>query len=460
MTILIVDDDKVTRQLLRRILSPNPRYQIVEAENGPEGLRLLAQGPLPGLCILDHKMPGMNGIEVLEAIRKDRRLGQLPVIMVTSSKDVAVVTKAVRLRVNYYILKPFDPKLVRAQVAKFVVAEPVGSEPLTVPVAEPVTGAPATPEPADPKPSPAPPTDGVVPEPAAPAAVSRVEVESRLRQCTLLPSLASLNHLLRDRFTADQRYALPMGEAFSQDPSLAARVLRLANSVYAGLSEPLTSLEEAVASLGLRPVRELALAAPIIEDLQTAVGEVSFPWPEFWRHSLATALLTREIASAMQPAADEADFLAGLLHDVGRIVMAAEFPVAFAEFCRRAAEPGVEVRGLEKEVFGLEHGELGALYLERHGLPPAMIEVARFHTQPGLASAHCMLVAAVQLANGLARSNGIGQSGDSTPVSEEQWLEAEGWPILFPKQMEAERALLRADLKHCLARMPRVPEAV
>lgn len=118
MTILIIDDDKLARRILREILCGDPQNRVVEAGNGVEALKLLQLDPLPDLLILDNKMPGMDGIEVLEKVREDTRLGGLPVIMLTSCKDVTSVTKAARLRVNYYILKPFDPKLVRAQVAK------------------------------------------------------------------------------------------------------------------------------------------------------------------------------------------------------------------------------------------------------------------------------------------------------------------------------------------------------
>eukprot|EP00825_Cyclidium_porcatum_P020789 TRINITY_DN23416_c0_g1_i1.p2 TRINITY_DN23416_c0_g1~~TRINITY_DN23416_c0_g1_i1.p2 ORF type:complete len:249 (+),score=27.07 TRINITY_DN23416_c0_g1_i1:742-1488(+) len=118
MTILIVDDDRLSRRFLKEILCADPQNRVVEAENGTEALKVLQLNLPPDMCILDNKMPGMDGIEVLEKIREDSRLASLPVMMLTSCSDVSSVTKAARLRVSYYILKPFDPKLVRAQVAK------------------------------------------------------------------------------------------------------------------------------------------------------------------------------------------------------------------------------------------------------------------------------------------------------------------------------------------------------
>lgn len=468
MRILIVDDDKIARRLLRGIIGSDPRHRLVEAGDGPEALWILRQDPVPDLCILDNKMPGMDGIEVLEKMREDARLVQLPVIMVTSSKDVAVVTKAARLRVNYYILKPFDPKLVRAQVAKFDVPEPaptqVPAAEVPAPEAPPPSGAqnapPVAAGPAEPPPSAPPAAQVTVPEPAVRTTLSREQIDRRLSKCTLLPSLGSINNILCELVNAEQRYTLQISEVIRQDPSLTTRMLRLVNSVYYGLSTPVTSMEEAIFYLGIRQVRELALATPIIEDLQKAVGQVVFPWHEFWRHCIGTAILTREIVGAIQPAADEADYLAGLLHDVGRIVMAAEFPASFAEVCRRAERPGADMPRIEREVFGLDHCELGALYLERHRLPPPMVEVARFHAQPALASGHRVLVGAVQLANLLARCHGIGHGGDTAPVSEQEWLGAEGWTILFPKGMKEEQVLLRANLNHCLERLPHVLEAI
>jgi HD-like signal output (HDOD) protein len=114
-----------------------------------------------------------------------------------------------------------------------------------------------------------------------------------------------------------------------RDPSLTARLLRLVNSVYYGLTSPVNSIEEAVFYLGVRQIRQLAVVTPVIEDFQKLAGRIAFPWREFWQHCIAVAMLTREITSSIMRLDDESDYVAGLVHDVGRIVMGSAFPQTF-----------------------------------------------------------------------------------------------------------------------------------
>ena len=135
----------------------------------------------------------------------------------------------------------------------------------------------------------------------APAAVASVrpltreQIELRLRHCPRLPSLGSINSALRELLNADQRYTTQVAEIIRRDPSLTARVLRLVNSVYYGLSTPVNSIEEAVFYLGVRHIRQLVMVTPIIEDFQKLAGQAPFPWREFWQHCIGTAILTREV---------------------------------------------------------------------------------------------------------------------------------------------------------------------
>jgi len=276
----------------------------------------------------------------------------------------------------------------------------------------------------------------------------------------MLPSLSSINSVLRELLNAEQRYTTQISDVIRRDPSMTTRMLRLVNSVYYGLTSPVTSIEEAVFYLGIRQVRQIAMSTPIIEDLQKLSLQNPFPWREFWQHCIATAMLTREITGAIQPVQDEVEYVAGLLHDVGRIVMAAEFPQHFAEVCRQVEHSRQDLREIELAVLGMDHCELGGIYLQHHRLPEVIVEAAEFHAEPERANHHAQLVAAVQLANYLVRLNGIGHSGNPAPASEADWLQLSGWGILFPRRMEEEQALLRANLKHSLERLPRILDGI
>lgn len=107
MKILLVDDEDVMRQYLRRVLQQEPSWQIVEARDGQEAWELLQHDPLPDLCLLDIMMPRMNGLELLEKMREQERFHRVKVIMCTVVRDADHVQAAISLDVSDYILKPF-----------------------------------------------------------------------------------------------------------------------------------------------------------------------------------------------------------------------------------------------------------------------------------------------------------------------------------------------------------------
>jgi putative nucleotidyltransferase with HDIG domain len=286
--------------------------------------------------------------------------------------------------------------------------------------------------------------------------VSRALIDERVKGCARLPSLRSIESALRDLLNSDRRYTHQISEVIRRDPSLTARLLRLVNSVYYGLTTPINSIEEAVFYLGVRQIRQLAMVTPVIEDFQKMAGNTPFPWREFWQHCIGVAIMTREVISCAQSPADDSDYVAGLVHDVGKIVMAATFPDHFVEIQRRAALEPRPLLDLEFEVLGMKHTELGAVYLQNHNLPDIMIETARYHHEPERAGHHTQIIAAVQIANLLVRHAQIGNSGETSIITQEIWTGASGWQILFPERRDAERAIACAALRRSLERLPSI----
>ncbi len=290
--------------------------------------------------------------------------------------------------------------------------------------------------------------------------LDRREIEQRIARCPRPPSLARINETLRDLLRADQRYTSQISDVIRRDPSLTARMLRLVNSVYYGLETPVNSIEEAVFYLGVKQIRQLATATPIIEDLQRLAGDTAFPWREFWQHCIGTALLTREVLSGVRAPNDETDYVAGLVHDMGKIVMAAGFPEYFQEVRRRTNESPCAIAEVELEVLGISHDELGAIYLQHHRLPTLLVEAAQFHHAPERATEHQVTVAAVQVADTLIRHAKIGHSGNTEEVAPDQWERTAGWNILFANKDEPTVSLTRASLNRAVARLPELLEGL
>lgn len=271
-----------------------------------------------------------------------------------------------------------------------------------------------------------------------------------------MPSLGSIDGALRELLNSDGRYTHQISEIIRRDPSLTVRLLRLVNSVYYGLNIPIRSLEEAVFYLGVRQIRQLVIVTPIIEDFQKLAGNTPFPWREFWQHCIGVAIMTHEVTSCVLAPTNDFDYLAGLVHDLGKIVMAATFPAHFVEIQQRAVFDQRPLLVIESDVLGMNHTELGAIYLKNHNLPDIMVESARYHHEPERASHHTQIVAAVQIADLLVRHGRIGNSGDASIVTREMWSNARGWGILFPEGGESERAIACAALRRSLDRLPSI----
>ena len=290
--------------------------------------------------------------------------------------------------------------------------------------------------------------------------LDRAQIENRLRSCPCLPSLASIESALKSLLGSDQRYTSQIAEIIRRDPSLTARLLRLVNSVHYGISKPVKNIEEAVFYLGMRQIRQLAMVTPIIEDFQVLAGHTRLEWRGFWHHCIGTALMTREVLDLVQSQKADSDYVAGLIHDVGKIAMASAFPDHFAEIYIYRTEAEMDLMQLEREVLGMDHAELGALYLRKQTLPEMYVEVVEFHHKPELAPTHGLLAAAVQVADLLVQQAKIGYSGRLKPQEPEPWRKATGWKMLFARQTEEETAISQAGLQHSLERVPAALEGI
>jgi putative nucleotidyltransferase with HDIG domain len=285
-------------------------------------------------------------------------------------------------------------------------------------------------------------------------------VDTRLSGCAGLPSLSTIDSALRELLEADQRYNSQIAEIIRRDPSLTTRLLRLVNAVHYGTAKPAKNIDEAVFYLGVHKIRQLALVTQIIEDFQKMAVGHRFPWREFWRHCIATALMTREITELIQSQDDEIDYVGGLIHDVGKIVMASAFPDHFNEIYHRRAEAGGDLMQIEREVLGVDHADLGAMYLRKQGMAEAYVEIVRFHHAPASSRYQTKVTASVHLADLLVRHGKIGDSGNHAEVPVDSWMESPAWPILFGRQTAAGREEAQSSLKWSLERIPGMVESL
>lgn len=320
-----------------------------------------------------------------------------------------------------------------------------------------------------PPPSPESPADGgILPffmptttnPPMASARYSEEIIRKRINDCPKLASLGRINQALRELVNSEGSVSSQIAEIIRRDPSLTARLLRMVNSVYYGLSNSVSNIEEAIFFLGLRQIRELAMATPVIEEMsafQSGSGRTPLPWKDLWAHSLGTAILTREIMRAMPVTIDDdTDYLVGLLHNVGKVVMAHAFPEELDEICSLEFDTPADVSRREAELIGWDHARIGAIYLERHKMSDEIVMAVQYHNDPTSAPRHPMFAAAVQVADCLVRHAGVhGGFEKIQPVARDSWMGLEGWNILYGAE-GPEAKIARAAIDNALSRLPQM----
>ena len=281
------------------------------------------------------------------------------------------------------------------------------------------------------------------------------EIKQRIERCPKLASLDSINRKLAGLVNSEQSYTSQIAELIRRDPSLTARLLRMVNSVYFGLSAKVNNIEEAVLYMGLRQIRELSMATPVIEELER-LGPVSprLPWRELWQHSIGSAIVTREILSFTDLLVDDdTDYIIGLLHNVGKVVLATTWPAEFEKVVEQEYTSPEEVCQAERLLIGWDHAAVGGFYLERHQLAPEIAAAVRFHSAPALAGEHQRFAAAVQVADRVVRGLGFVGGFERISPSLPSWIETPGWAMLFPEDTR-EAGQARAAVEQLMVRLP------
>ena len=185
------------------------------------------------------------------------------------------------------------------------------------------------------------------------------------------------------------------------DQALTSQILKVANSAMFGRMREITTLTQAILTLGFSTTRSVVLASSV-KNLFTR-GPVGLQERILWEHALVTALTGSAFSKAMRfPIAEEV-FLAGLMHDIGKSVMFLKFPESYGTLLRRLHEEGGDGLSLELDTFGFDHAMVGEALLASWNLAEGLEAVARWHHDPLQAALeHQRLVALVALGNQMA----------------------------------------------------------
>ncbi|MGQ9688779.1 MAG: HDOD domain-containing protein [Desulfobaccales bacterium] len=375
LKILFVDDDPNVLNGLRRMLrSMRDQWETFFANSGVEALDFLARQEVD-VVVSDMRMPGMDGAELLQTVKE--RYPHVIRIILSGQSDRRKVFETVKVA-HQYLSKPCDDATLKATIERSrLLYDLLGDRSLK-------------------------------------------EVVSRIES---LPSLPALYFEILQELESDYCFIQKVGEIIARDIGMTAKILQLVNSAFFGFYHHVSSPVQAAELLGTEVIKVLVLSEKIFSSLDHH-KLAAFKFESLWEHSLVTGLTAKTIARKERHSQTEIDqaFMAGVLHDSGKLVLAANFPDKYKETTALAQEAGLFLWEAERRVLGVSHGEIGAYLLALWGLPEAIVDAIARHHEPPRLNTRVSLRALIYASN-LLEHAARGQSGAAGLAA----LREQGW---------------------------------
>ncbi len=238
-----------------------------------------------------------------------------------------------------------------------------------------------------------------------PVADSRERILSKLSSVAAIPTASvELVRLVQEPDAPNSKLA----QAIEYDPSLTSNLLRLANSAYFGFSRAVSTVRDAIFLLGRNEIFQLVVASVVGKMTQKSVRGYGLSPSELWDHLMGVAVVSRRLGEALHPKIPSYTFTAGLLHDIGKIVLGTFGEVDPEPIMELAEQEQIDLVSAEQRILGIDHAEVGARLLESWNLPAYLAEVVRWHHEPGKDPGQAVVAGLVHVADALCIEAGIG----------------------------------------------------
>ena len=375
--ILFVDDEPMVLKGLQRTLRKmRSEWDMVFASSGKEALEILDQQALD-VIVSDLKMPEMDGTRLLTEVKN--RFPNVVRIILSGHLEHEMTLQSVQYA-HQNLSKPCDAKVLKQTLAKlFALRDILADEALK-------------------------------------------EIVSQIES---LPSLPSIYSEIIDEMQCEDPSIKKVGDIISQDPSMTAKILQVVNSVFFGLSRKISSPQEAVLLLGLETIKALVLSVKIFAEF----SQKKFSWfniDELFNHSMSVSSYAKTIIKTEKMGADLINYslMAGLLHDLGKLILATNFQEPYKAVLSRAKESEQQLWELEYEAFGTSHAEVGAYLMGLWNLETPIIEAIAFHHSPANSMSQNMgLLTAVHIGNAIEHNGHASNNGNSDLKCDGQYLD-------------------------------------
>jgi len=282
----------------------------------------------------------------------------------------------------------------------------------------------------------------------------KIEIRHVIKGIKRISSFSTVFARINDLLNDPKSCAYDFGKVISKDQALTARLLKLVNSAFYGFPRKIETVSRAVTIIGFKRLKGLILATSVLNMFRDLGDNVSFTMEDFWKHNLACGIASRVLATYKREKDPETYFVAGLLHDIGRLVLLEGYPEKYSEVLIIVREENVLMCEAEMDVFGFTHEAVGKELVSFWKLPAFVEDAAGFHHNPKAGQNSSSYVDVVHLANILVNAAGIGSSGEKfvPPLNPDAWerigLKKSILNLVFEKfceQIEEDAASLSVD---------------
>ncbi|MEW6267423.1 MAG: HDOD domain-containing protein [Thermodesulfobacteriota bacterium] len=244
----------------------------------------------------------------------------------------------------------------------------------------------------------------------------RTDAKKQVKRIKNLPTVPGIVQKISRMVENPNTSPTEVGRLISQDQVLSAKVLRMANSAFFGQSRKISSITQALLVLGYNVIKGLVLTSSVFDMIKKSMIGL-------WEHSIGCAAAAGVLASRLGRKDAEEVLVAGLLHDLGKVILNLQLPEETAQVLTLAQEKNISFYDAERQVLDFDHGDVGLWLAEHWNLPDVLSEPMHYHHQPERARLAADQTAIVHLANIIIRARGIGAGVECfvPPLSRAAW---------------------------------------
>lgn len=332
--LLFVDDESKILDGLRRMLRPmRDEWDMSFAGGGKEALELMEKKHFD-VIVSDMRMPGMDGAELLEKVRQKHP--DVVRIVLSGHSEMESVVKTLG-SVHQYLSKPCEANKLKETISRALLLRNI---------------------------------------------LANEQLMKTITKMTSMPSLPQLYVNLNKELQCTEVNMNRVSRIVESDMGMTVKILQLVNSSFFGFPTRITNPGQAVMLLGIDTIKTLVLSVHIFTEFDKTSGD--FQFQPVWQHSMEVAAMAKKIAESEKASAQiiESAFIAGMLHDCGKMILAANLPQQYNKILKVKETRNISVYEAEKSVLGSTHAEVGAYLLGLWGMADSMLECVAYHHNP------------------------------------------------------------------------------